>query len=113
MNETMSGAELYALRSSWGLSITDIAHELGRNERTIRRWESGEARLSMAVTAQIQAIDQYLNELAEVIMAAGISTIERGVVPTIKGWENCTWNFFLSAAGRAVNEGHRIDFVES
>lgn len=108
MDDTMSGAELFALRNGWGVSIEDIADFLGVNPRTVRRWESGEARLSLPVTAEVWAFSQHLEEIADEIIDRKISVIIRGEVPEVF---RESWNVFIAGVGVAVKRGHRVDWA--
>lgn len=61
----MTGGEIAAARAAYGLTSADLAHILGVNERTARRWEAGTTHPTGAVAAEIRAIDARIDRLAD------------------------------------------------
>lgn len=61
----MTAGEIIAARAAYGLTSADLAHILGVNERTARRWEAGTTHPNGAVAAEIHAIDARIDQLAD------------------------------------------------
>lgn len=98
MSDTMSPAEVSALRHMMGLSMDAFAHLLGVNPRTVRSWESGRDMLSESSTAAVWALARRHDELVREYLEAGVPIgIERdmGDASPPRGW-------YLAAAGRAM-----------
>lgn len=98
MSDTMSPAEVSALRHMMGLSMDAFARLLGVNPRTVRSWESGRDMLSESSTAAVWALARRHDELVREYLEAGVPIgIERdmGDASPPRGW-------YLAAAGRAM-----------
>ena len=61
----MTAGEIAAARAAYGLTSADLAHILGVNERTARRWEAGTTHPNGAVAAEIHDIDARIDQLAD------------------------------------------------
>lgn len=61
----ITAGEITAARAAYGLTSADLAHILGVNERTARRWEAGTTHPNGAVAAEIRAIDARIDRLAD------------------------------------------------
>lgn len=101
----MTSTELHTIRTSHGLSLADAAHILGVNERTVRRWESGTSPIPAGVAAEVLAINETIDQVAERIAAEwrdadGLWSVDTSA---LTGWAADTipavWH---SGAARAV-----------
>ncbi len=63
MSDTMSPAEVSALRHMMGLSMDALARLLGVNPRTVRSWESAASMPSESSTAAVWALAWEHDEL--------------------------------------------------
>lgn len=99
MSDTMSPAEVSALRHMMGLSMDAFARLLGVNPRTVRSWESGRDMLSESSTAAMWALARRHDDLVRRYLDAGVEIgIERDMgadASPPRGW-------YLAAAGRAM-----------
>ena len=111
----MTSTELHAIRTSHGLSLADTAHILGVNERTVRRWESGTSPIPAGVAAEVLAINETIDQVAERIAAEwrdadGLWSVDTSALP---GWAADTipavWH---AGAARAV-ELHGVRLTSS
>ncbi|WP_443383424.1 helix-turn-helix domain-containing protein [Corynebacterium sp. A21] len=114
----MTGAELYAARSSYGMSLKDFARLVQVNERTLRRWEMG-APIPEEKAAMLWTIDQKLDECVKGILEH--SRLPDGTLPqTMKlpsavqempAWSrHIPLTFYVAACWR-VAQGHGIRLI--
>lgn len=75
----ITGGEITAARAAYGLTAADLAHILGVNERTARRWEAGTTHPTGAVAAEIHAIDARIDHLADHLANHWVTARECGL----------------------------------
>ena len=105
MSDTMSAAEVAALRTLMGLSLDQLAEAIGRNRRVVRYWESGRYAPNAESVEALWALKARHDDLvAEMLDADAMVIVPRrhdapqnpgGTTP--RGW-------YLAAAGRAIAE---------
>ena len=108
MSDTMSAAEVAALRTLMGLSLDQLAEAIGRNRRVVRYWEAGRYAPNAESVEALWALKARHDDLvAEMLDADAMVIVPRrhdapparqnpdGVMP--RGW-------YLAAAGRAIAE---------
>ena len=100
MPDTMSAAEVAALRTLMGLSLDQLAEAIGRNRRVVRYWEAGRYAPNAESVEALWALKARHDDLvAEMLDADAMVIVPRrhpdGAMP--RGW-------YLAAAGRAIAE---------
>jgi DNA-binding transcriptional regulator YiaG len=55
----MTDAELRCLREQLGLSVRELGRAVGRHERNVHRWESGDHAISRDTADELQALVSY------------------------------------------------------
>lgn len=96
----MTAAELAAWRHLLGLTLAELAHELGVNPRTVRAWESGRYPIPHRITDELAALKARHDLLVADMISAGHVTIPR--TPG-RGWD-------VAAAARAMTHGVSIEW---
>ena len=101
MPDTMSAAEVAALRTLMGLSLDQLAEAIGRNRRVVRYWESGRYAPNAESVEALWALKARHDDLVAEMLDADAVIVPRrhpdGAMP--RGW-------YLAAAGRAIAEEH-------
>ena len=103
MSDTMSAAEVAALRTLMGLSLDQLADAIGRNRRVVRYWEAGRYAPNAESVEALWALKARHDDLvAEMLDVEETVRVPRrhdapsdGAMP--RGW-------YLAAAGRAIAE---------
>ena len=99
MTDTLTPAEVAALRTTMGLSQDQLGRMLGVNVRSVRSWESGRDRVSESSADALRAlVDRHEALVAEMLDADVPVAVTRNrpadAIPP-RGW-------YLAAAGRAM-----------
>jgi transcriptional regulator with XRE-family HTH domain len=91
---TMPAAEIRARRVGLGLSQGDVARLMGVEDRTVRRWEAGDAEAPAELQEQYAALREQRDEIARAWIVAGSISIPAAPDGPVSLW----W----AAAARAL-----------
>lgn len=99
MSDTLTPAEVAALRTALGLSQDQLGRMLGVNVRSVRSWESGRDRVSGSSADAVRALAARHDALTTQMLEADVPVaVDRGMpadaIPP-RAW-------YLAAAGRAM-----------
>ena len=100
----MNAAEFRIAREYMGLTTAWIAAQLGVNERTVRSWEQGRARVPEGVAEQMRqwewatagAVDEYVADLVEDDRERRVLVVARTDEEAPGGWP-ARWHRHVAA----------------